>query len=49
MGLNGAAAFYLEYNFFKSVGRKRGVCHLVMVGHRLNGMYGTDVFTYTYI
>jgi|TARA_B100000809_G_scaffold27617_1_gene24034 hypothetical protein len=49
MGLNGAAAFYLEYKFFKSVGRKRGVCHLVMVDHRLNEMYGTDAFTYTYI
>jgi hypothetical protein len=46
MGLNGAAAFYLEYKFFKSVGRKRGVCHLVMVDHRLNEMYGTDAFTY---
>ena len=46
MGLNGAAAFYLEYKFFKSVGRKRGVCHLVMVDHRLNEMYGTDAFTH---
>jgi hypothetical protein len=44
MGLNGVAAFYLEYKFFKSVGRKRGVCHLVMVDHRLNEMYGTDAF-----
>ena len=49
MSLWSSSVFIYNISCFKSVGRKWGVCYLVMADHRLNETYGTYAFTYTYI
>jgi len=49
MGLWGSRVFIYNVSCFKSVGKKWGVCYLIVVDHRLNETYGTYAFTYTYI